>query len=103
MCAFRHGMIRDAHDALVDIQYSQRSKELLAQGLVANRGRTPSKRKWSVMDRYKLYGFNEPVYCNKSYDLDAVPHAHRLRINGVCLPDISLHVDRSTIFGTNSP
>jgi len=45
MCAFRHGMIRDAHDALVDIQSSQRSKELLAQGLVANRDRTPEQEK----------------------------------------------------------
>ena len=31
MCAFRHGMVKDAHDALVDIQSSGRSKELLAQ------------------------------------------------------------------------
>lgn len=31
MCAFRHGMIKDAHDALVDVQSSGRSKELLAQ------------------------------------------------------------------------
>ncbi|XP_065891272.1 eukaryotic translation initiation factor 3 subunit C-like isoform X2 [Dysidea avara] len=45
MCAFRHGMTRDAHDALVDIQSSQRSKELLAQGLVANRDRTPEQEK----------------------------------------------------------
>ena len=35
MCAFRHGMIKDAHDALVDIQSSGRSKELLAQVGVA--------------------------------------------------------------------
>ena len=47
MCAFRHGMIRDAHDALDDIQSSQRSKELLAQGLVAiaNREHTPEQEK----------------------------------------------------------
>lgn len=31
MCAFRHGMIKDAHDALMDVQSSGRSKELLAQ------------------------------------------------------------------------
>ena len=31
MCAFRHGMIKDAHDELLDIQSSGRSKELLAQ------------------------------------------------------------------------
>ena len=47
MCAFRHGMIGDAHDALVDIQSSQRSKELLAQGSVAitNREHTPEQEK----------------------------------------------------------
>ena len=31
MCAFRHGMIKDAHDALMDVQSSGRSKDLLAQ------------------------------------------------------------------------
>ena len=36
MCAFRHGMIKDAHDALVDIQSSGRSKELLAQVMLCN-------------------------------------------------------------------
>lgn len=42
MCAFRHGMIKDAHDALVDIQSSGRSKELLAQ--VGGRGPHPLSR-----------------------------------------------------------
>jgi hypothetical protein len=31
LCAFRQGHIRDAHNALVDIQSSNRAKELLAQ------------------------------------------------------------------------
>ena len=31
MYAFRHGMIKDAHDALMDVQSSGCSKELLAQ------------------------------------------------------------------------
>ena len=33
LCAFRHGTIRDAHTALLDIQIQGRAKELLAQGL----------------------------------------------------------------------
>lgn len=45
MCAFRHGMVKDAHDELLDIQSSGRSKELLAQGLIARHDRTPEQEK----------------------------------------------------------
>lgn len=47
LCAFRQGHIRDAHNALVDIQSSNRAKELLAQGLVPLRQqeRTPEQEK----------------------------------------------------------
>ncbi|KAJ8245872.1 hypothetical protein GJAV_G00261210 [Gymnothorax javanicus] len=34
ICAFRQGMIKDAHNALLDIQSSGRAKELLGQGLL---------------------------------------------------------------------
>ncbi|XP_068747600.1 eukaryotic translation initiation factor 3 subunit C-like [Montipora capricornis] len=37
LCAFRHGMIKDAHHALHDVQSSGRAKELLAQGLMQQR------------------------------------------------------------------
>lgn len=34
ICAFRQGLIKDAHNALLDIQSSGRAKELLGQGLL---------------------------------------------------------------------
>jgi len=37
LCGFRHAQIRDAHNALLDIQLGGRSKELLAQGLLPQR------------------------------------------------------------------
>ncbi len=37
LCGFRHAEIKDAHNALLDIQLGGRSKELLAQGLLPQR------------------------------------------------------------------
>ena len=37
LCGFRHGAIKDAHNALLDIQLGGRSKELIAQGLLPQR------------------------------------------------------------------
>ncbi|XP_065054309.1 eukaryotic translation initiation factor 3 subunit C-like [Rhopilema esculentum] len=47
LCAFRHGMIRDAHNALLDVQSTNRVKELLAQGLMNNKNfeRSPEQEK----------------------------------------------------------
>lgn len=46
LCAFRHGMIREAHNALQDIQSTGRAKELLAQGLnLKNQDRTAEQEK----------------------------------------------------------
>ena len=46
-------MIKDAHDALLDIQSSGRSKELLAQGLMASKDRSPEQEK---IERRRLVG-----------------------------------------------
>ena len=48
MCAFRHGMIKDAHDALVDIQSSGRSKELLAQVSLGGEGDSRAGEKHTI-------------------------------------------------------
>jgi len=47
LCAFRHGMITDAHNSLHDIQATGRPKEMLAQGLMnlKNTERTPEQEK----------------------------------------------------------
>merc|ERR1719489_194505 len=37
LCGFRHAEIKDAHNALLDIQLGGRSKELIAQGLLPQR------------------------------------------------------------------
>lgn len=37
LCAFRHGNIKESHNALLDIQSGGRAKELLAQGLLPQR------------------------------------------------------------------
>ena len=46
LCSFRHGMIKDAHNALHDVQSSGKAKELLAQvSYVTLREMYPSKSK----------------------------------------------------------
>merc|ERR1719350_510091 len=44
LCGFRHGHIKDAHNALLDIQLGGRSKELLAQGLLPQRQHQQNER-----------------------------------------------------------
>jgi len=57
LCAFRHGMIRDAHNNLQDVQATGRAKELLAQGLMnmKNMERTPEQEK---LDKRRMLPFH---------------------------------------------
>jgi len=59
LCAFRHGMIREAHNALQDIQSTGRAKELLAQGLILkNQDRTPEQEK---LEKRRMHPFHMHV------------------------------------------
>jgi len=60
-----------------------------------------NKKRSSVVDRYKLYGFNN-AFVSVSLDPDAIPRAYQLGVDGVCLPDIG-HVNRGALFGTDRP
>lgn len=57
LCAFRFGSIREAHQALVDMQSGNRAKELLAQGvqMLRNQERT---REQEMRERQRLLPFH---------------------------------------------
>jgi translation initiation factor 3 subunit C len=57
LCAFRFGSIREAHQALVDMQSGNRAKELLAQGvqMIRNQERT---RDQEMKERQRLLPFH---------------------------------------------
>jgi translation initiation factor 3 subunit C len=59
LCAFRHGNIKDAHTALLDIQIQGRAKELLAQGLLPRQQeRTADQEK---MEKSRLLPFHKHI------------------------------------------
>lgn len=59
LCAFRHGNIRDAHMALLDIQILGRAKELLAQGLLPRQQeRTPEQER---LEKRRLLPFHKHI------------------------------------------
>ena len=53
LCGFRHSEIKEAHNALLDIQLGGRSKELLAQGLLPQVRLRKSR--WVSNFRYNIY------------------------------------------------
>jgi translation initiation factor 3 subunit C len=57
LCAFRFGAVREAHQALVDMQSGNRAKELLAQGvqMIRNQERT---RDQEMKERQRLLPFH---------------------------------------------
>ncbi|KAG1714274.1 Eukaryotic translation initiation factor 3 subunit C [Nymphon striatum] len=54
LCAFRHGYVKDAHSALLDIQCSGRAKELLAQGLLLQRQNERSSEQEKIEKRRQM-------------------------------------------------
>lgn len=54
LCAFRHGNIKDAHNALLDIQSGGRAKELLAQGLLLQRQHERSSEQEKIEKRRQM-------------------------------------------------
>lgn len=58
LCAFRHGNIKDAHTALLDIQIMGRAKELLAQGLLPRLERTAEQEK---VEKRRLLPFHKHI------------------------------------------
>jgi len=54
LSAFRHGNIKDAHNALLDIQSGGRAKELLAQGLLLQRQHERSSEQEKIEKRRQM-------------------------------------------------
>lgn len=75
ICAFRQGMIKDAHNALLDIQSSGRAKELLGQGLLMrnmqerNAEQEKIEKRRQVSPAYVMYS---EIQNNTSYSMCAL-------------------------------
>ncbi|GAB6028732.1 Eukaryotic translation initiation factor 3 subunit C [Chamberlinius hualienensis] len=54
LCAFRHGIIKDAHTSLLDMQSGGRAKELLAQGLLLQRQHERSSEQEKIEKRRQM-------------------------------------------------
>jgi len=55
LCGFRHAEIKEAHNALLDIQLAGKSKELLAQGLLPQVWDCFSSWKKLASDKIKIF------------------------------------------------
>lgn len=75
ICAFRQGMIKDAHNALLDIQSSGRAKELLGQGLLMRNMQERNAEQEKIEKRRQVnpaYAMNSKVQNNTYYSLCVV-------------------------------
>lgn len=72
ICAFRQGMIKDAHNALLDIQSSGRAKELLGQGLLMRNMQERNAEQEKIEKRRQVspaHVMNSKIRNNTSYSL----------------------------------
>jgi len=76
LCAFRHAEIREAHNALLDIQLGGRSKELLAQGLLPQVNSKQNFKLNNIASKVKIFmlrridsGLKSNLNVNKVLDL----------------------------------
>lgn len=75
ICAFRQGMIKDAHNALLDIQSSGRAKELLGQGLLMRNMQERNAEQEKIEKRRQVspaYAMKSEIQNNTSYSLCAL-------------------------------
>lgn len=63
ICAFRQGMIKDAHNALLDIQSSGRAKELLGQGLLMRNMQERNAEQEKIEKRRQVTGIFSGLEC----------------------------------------
>lgn len=101
ICAFRQGMIKDAHNALLDIQSSGRAKELLGQGLLMRNMQERNAEQEKIEKRRQVGLIRRRIKLTQFFFKElkviiyffawagTLPHAHQPGAAGMCVPGVS--------------